>query len=388
MAAVAAALLVAAVALVPQTALADGHEPWRDEIEFELTEPVEGRRLFVEGLAVSGDLARVTLRAATALDIRVRAFGGAQGNSLRFWGSASLDQGEHISYELPLSGPAPSFTVSWEDDLGQAGAFTVEHEQIPYPLPEAEGEVCSVRLSYLGWTPGVIHGVVSSECATVLPELVEIQTVAGHAEVTQTTLADAEVSAITGTIVATAGASTTSVPFVPEVETNVQIDVPLAESLHAVTVDVSFEASLRIPMPPLVELTHHPERTEQRTETFALWRLGASETVSQTVTVTHDDGTTTDHIVTAVAHIPSETVYRDVTMTVVHPEHVRAEVVERSPISRSREGQLSLASGVGSDDPYQALALPEPPPEDPPAEQEPAEGLRRWFDLLGWEWPW
>ena len=49
---------------------------------------------------------------------------------------------------------------------------------------------------------------------------------------------------------------------------------------------------------------------------------------------------------------------------------------------------LSLASGVGSDDPFAALVLPEPEPEDPPAEQEPADGLRGWFDLLGWEWPW
>ena len=37
---------------VPQaSALADDHEPWRDEIDFEVTEPVEGRRIFVEGLS-------------------------------------------------------------------------------------------------------------------------------------------------------------------------------------------------------------------------------------------------------------------------------------------------------------------------------------------------
>ena len=288
----------------------------------------------------------------------------------------------------PLDGPAPSFTVSWEDDLGQAGALTIDSEMIPYPLPEAEGEVCSVRLSYLEWTPGVIHGTLLSECAAVLPEPVEVRTVAGHADVTQTILADAEVTAIKGTIAAAAGPWTTSVPFVPGVETNVQINVPAGEALHAVTMDVSFEASLRIPIPPLVELTHHPERTELRTETVSLWRPGATESVSQTITVDNGDGTTTDHTVTATAHIPGETVYRDISMTVVHPEHVRAEVVERSPVSGSREEQLSLAAVVGSDDPYEALALPEPEPEDPPAEQEPARGLRGWFEQLGWEWPW
>ena len=65
-------VLAAAVATVPQPVLADDH--WRDEIDFDLTEPVPGRRFFVEGLSVSGDRAAVTLRAATALDIRVRAF--------------------------------------------------------------------------------------------------------------------------------------------------------------------------------------------------------------------------------------------------------------------------------------------------------------------------
>ena len=94
--AVMAAVALAAAATLPQAVLADGHEPWRDEIDFEVTELVEGRRLFVERLSVSGDRAAVTLRAATAIDLRVRAFGGPEGTWLQFWGSASLDEGgEH-----------------------------------------------------------------------------------------------------------------------------------------------------------------------------------------------------------------------------------------------------------------------------------------------------
>ena len=55
---------VAALALaIPQVALADGH--WG--FDFEPPEPVPGRRLFVEGLSVSGDRAEVTLRAATSV---------------------------------------------------------------------------------------------------------------------------------------------------------------------------------------------------------------------------------------------------------------------------------------------------------------------------------
>ena len=178
--AVVAVVLVAAAATVPQAALADDH--WRDEIDFEVREPVPGRRIFVEGLTVSGDRAAVTLRAATALDIRVRAYGGPQGSWLRFWGSASLAEGERADYSLPLHGPAPSFTVSWEDSLGQAGALTFKHERIPYPLPAVEGELCDLRMTSLGWTPDAVSGVIESECVTHTEHPVELQTVAGPPE--------------------------------------------------------------------------------------------------------------------------------------------------------------------------------------------------------------
>ena len=385
-----AALAVLALALVtvPQVALADDHEPWRDEIDFEVEEPVEGRRIFVEGLTVSGDRAAVTLRAATALDIRVRAFGGPQGTWLRFWGSASLAEGESIDYSLPLNGPAPSFTVSWEDTLGLAGALTVEHEQIPYPLPVIEGELCDLRMASLGWTPGTVSGVIESECVTHTEHPVELQMVAGHASVTETSLMDAQVTAITGTVAAATGTSHTNVAFVPGGETRFRLAVPTGEAIHAVSVDVSLEASLSIPIPPLTVLTHHPERVEQVTRTVHLYRLGDSDYDSETVTVTNEDGATESATATAYAYVPSATIAKQVTVDVLHKEHVKAEVVERSPITRARGETLALASGVGSDEPFEALVLPQPEPEDPPAEQEPAGGLRQWFDLLGWEWPW
>ena len=389
----AAVALAAAVSTVPQAVLADGHEPWRDEIDFELTEPVEGRRIFVEELTVSGDRAAVTLRAATDIDLRVRAFGGTQGTSLRFWGSTSLDEGESIDYSLPLHGPVPSFTFSWEDGLGQAGALTVEHDRIPYPLPEVEGELCTVRLTSLSWTPGAVSGVVESECVESIEHPVELQTVAGHENVTQTAIMDAAVTAITGTLVATTGASQASVAFVPDGETSFSIPVGAGEAVHAVSVDVSLTASLSVPIPPLTQLTHHPERTEKLTETVSLYRPGASDSDidSETITVTHDDGTTTEHTVSAYAyaHVPGTTIDKQVTLTIVHPEHVKAEVVERDPVTGSREESLALEpSGVGSDDPYAALVVPESEPKDPPAEQTPAGGLSEWFERLGWEWPW
>ena len=396
LAVVAVAALAAAVATVPQSALADGHEPWRDEIDFEVTEPVEGRRLFVEALNVSGDRAAVTLRAATALDIRVRAFGGPTGAWLRFWGSATLAEGESIDYSLPLHGPVPSFTFSWEDTLGQAGAVTVEGEQIPYPLPAIDGELCDLRVVSLGWSPGAVEGAVESECETRIEEAVELETVAGHESVTQTTLMDAQVTAITGTVVAATGASQASVPFVADGETRFRLPVGAGEAVHAVTIEADIDAALSIPMPPLTRLTHHPERTEQVTRTVRLHRPGDSDSDSETATATCEDGSTASATATAYAYVPSATIAREVTVDVLHKEHVKAEVIERSPISRSRGEALApvsstgqgLALGVGADDPFEVLALPEPEPVDPPAEQTPADGLSDWFDILGWEWPW
>ena len=385
-----AALAVLALALVtvPQVALADDHEPWRDEIDFEVEEPVEGRRIFVERLTVSGDRAAVTFRAATALDIRVRAYGGPEGTWLRFWGSASLAEGESIDYSLPLHGPEPSFTVSWEDTLGQAGALTVEHDRIPYPLPAIKGELCDLRMTSLGWTPGAVSGVIESECVTHTEHPVELQMVAGHASVTETSLMDAQVTAVTGTVAAATGASQASVAFVLDGETRFRLPIGDGQAFHAVSVDVSLEASLRIPIPPLTQLTHHPERVEQVTRTVHLHRPGDSDYDSQTVTVTNEDGTTESATATAYAYVPSATIAKQVTVDVLHKEHVKAETVERSPITRTRGETLALASSVGSDDPYEALALPEPEPEDPPGEQEPADGLRGWFEDMGWEWPW
>ena len=383
---VVAVVLLAAVVTVPQAVLADGH--WQNEIDFEVEEPVEGRRIFVEGLTVSGDRVAVTFRAATALDIRVRAFGGPEGSWLRFWGSASLDEGEHIDYSLPLHGPSPSFTVSWEDTLGQAGALTFKEAQLPYPLPVVEGELCDLRMTSLGWTPGAVSGVITSECAAVVEERVELQLVAGHASVTETSLMDAQVTAVTGTVAAATGASDTSVAFVPNGETRFQLGVPVGAAIHAVSVDVSLEATLRVPIPPLTVLTHHPERVEQVTRTVHLHRPGDSDSDSETATVSCDDGTTSSATATAYAYVPSATIAKQVTVDVLHKEHVKAETVERSPITRTRGETMSLASAIGSDDPFEVLVLPEPEPEEPPAEQEPADGLRQWFDLLGWEWPW
>ena len=104
-----AVLAVASLALLilaaHQSALADEgliEEGWNiEEIEFELPEPVPGRRLYMERLEVSGDRARVTLRAATGLEVLALAFGGEDGRPLRMWWPATLDRGREQRLQPP-----------------------------------------------------------------------------------------------------------------------------------------------------------------------------------------------------------------------------------------------------------------------------------------------
>ena len=276
--------LAAALLATPQAAQADGH--WLDDIDYEPAEPVPGRRLYFEALRVSDDRAEVSLRAATDLKLRVRAYGGPTGNELRFFGIANVPEGEAISYSLPLSGDSPSLTFSWEDGIGQAGAFAIEEAMLPFPLPEIDGEICDLKVTALGWTPGTIEGAVESECAVVVEEVVELQTAAGHENVTETALMEAEVTAVAGTVAVTSGASHTSVPFVPDGETTSSLPVATGEAIHPVTIGVDMEAALSVPIPPLVTLTHSPQKTEYRTETVRLLRPGTTETVSETTCAT------------------------------------------------------------------------------------------------------
>ena len=384
------ALAIAALATVsitvPPVALAD--EPWQDEIEFEMPAPVPGRRLFVEELTVTGDRATVTLRAATDLELQVRAFGDRRQPS--FTATASLAQGQRVVYRLPLAGAAPSLAFAWEDARGQAGAVTLKGRQLPYPLPAVEGEICDARVVALGWQPDRIEGLLTADCVATIDAVLDLPTSDGHHAQRVTAVRTAEVTDITGTVTLTSGGARASASFVPDGETKVRLPVAAGRTVHRVTLAADVRATLRIALPPLIRLTHHPERIEERTKTVRLERPGTSKTVSEMVTVTHADGTTTQHAVAANLEIPSKVVHRDVTLAIVHPEHVQAEVVEREPITRDQREALALTLRVGSDAPYRVLNLPPAPsgPEPPAQSRLSDEALRHLFTLLGWRWPW
>ncbi len=354
-----AALLVLAVVLLPATALADDPDDedpgWRlDEIYFVPPEPVPGRRIFVERLVVSGDTANVTLRAAQDLDLQARVYGGREGKTLRMGVNPSFRAGESKNFNLTLNGPSPSFTFSWADTLGRSGAVSLESHQLPYPLPKADGELCDLELTSLEWTPGSISGVVASECIAETRQEVALPVYGGHFSQTAPALLDASVTRITGTVNVVAGSHRASASFVQGGETRFTLAVPNRKAVHNLEITADLAATLNVPLPPMLQTTHHPARTDVYTRRVSL-SCGEGSSVSRTVRV-----------------------------YVYHPEHVRAVEVQRAPATRTRAESIPLAAalGVAADDPYRALYVPPPKPPPPTAEQTPV-GDSSW-----WSWPW
>ncbi len=356
-----AGLLVLTVIAIPGSALADDpDEPpygdaWRlDEIYFEPSDPVPGRRVFIEGLAVNGNTATVNLRAAHDLDLKVRVFGGRTGKTLKMGANAVVHSGETKTYNLTLDGPRPSFTFSWTDSLGFSGAVSLKNNQIPYPLPKHDGELCDLEVTSLEWTPGSISGVIASECITETRQEIDLPVYGGHFNQSVPALLDATVTDIAGTVNVAAGSHTTSAAFIPNGETRFTLPVPDRKATHDLEITADLAATLDVPLPPMLQTVHHPARTDVYRRTVSLTCGKCS--VSRTVTI-----------------------------RVYHEEHVRAVENQRAPVTRTRPETLPLADelGVGADNPFRYLTVPPPKPPPPQAEQTEV-GDSSWWS---W-WPW
>ena len=366
------ALAVLALVLLPNVALADdpddeaGDHPygdaWRlDEIYFVPPDPVPGRRVFIEGLSVSGSHANVTLRAAHELQLRGRAYGGRSGRTLRMGFNTAMSAGQSKSYNMSLDGPSPSFTFSWVDSLGRSGAVSLKSNQIPFPLPKADGELCDLEMTSLEWTPGSIKGVIASECISETRQEIDLSVYGGHFSQSIPALLDATVTEIAGTVPVAAGPHRTSAEFVSNGETTFQLPVPDRQAVHELEITAELTATLNVPLPPMLQTVHHPARTDVHRRTVSL--SCGEYSVSRTVTI-----------------------------RVYHEEHVRAVEVERAPVIHTRTETLPLAPapvtgqirplGLGADTPYAGLVVPEPTPGPPKAQQTTAGDSSRW----GWPW--
>ncbi len=351
-----AALGLLAVVLLPTTALADDPDDedpgWRlDEIYFVPPDPVPGRRIFIERLAVTGDTAAVTLRAAHDLDLKVRVYGGRQGRTLKMGANTSLSAGQAKSYNLTLDGPSPSFTFSWADALGRSGAVSLKSRQIPYPLPQADGGLCDLEMTSLEWTPGSISGVIASECIADTRQEIALPVYGGHFSQTVPALLDAAVTRISGRVNVTAGSHRTTAAFVANGETRFRLPVANRKAVHGLEITAELTATLNVPLPPVLQTTHHPARTDVYTRRVTC-RCGESSTI------------------------------KTVRIYVRHPEQVRAVETQRAPVTRTRPESIALASSMGADAPYVSLYLP-PPKPPPPTAQQTTAGDSSW-----WSWPW
>ena len=351
-----AALGLLAVVLLPATALADDPDDddpgWRlDEIYFVPPDPVPGRRIFIERLAVSGDSAAVTLRAAHDLDLKVRVFGGRSGKTLKMGANTSLTAGQARSYNLTLNGPSPSFTFSWADALGQSGAVSLKSRQIPYPLPQAGGVLCDLEVTSLEWRPGSITGVIASECITDTRQEIALPVYGGHFSQTVPALLDAAVTRISGRVNVVAGSHRATAAFVANGETRFRLPVANRKAVHGLEITAELTGTLNVPLPPMLQTVHHPARTDVYTRRVTC-RCGESSTT------------------------------RTVRIYVRHPEQVRAVETQRAPVTRIRPESIALVTGMGADDPYVSLYVPPPEPPPPRAEQTTA-GDSSW-----WSWPW
>ncbi len=351
-----AALGLLALVLLPATALADDPDDedlgWRlDEIYFVPPEPVLGRRIFIERLAVSGNTAAVTLRAAHDLDLKVRVYGGRQGKTLKMGVNPSFQAGESKSFNLSLDGPSPSFTFSWRDALGFSGAVSLKSRQLPYPLPQADGGLCDLEMTSMEWTPGNITGVIASECIAETRQEVALPVYGGHFSQTVPALLDATVTRIAGTVSVASGSHRSTAAFVSGGQTHFRLPMPNRKATHDLEITADLTATLNVPLPPMLQTTHHPARTDVYTRRVRC-RCGESATT------------------------------RTVRIYVHHPEHVRVVEPQRAPVTRTRPESIPMAASMGADDPHRALHVPPPKPPPPVAEQTTA-GDSSW-----WNWPW
>ena len=175
----------------------------------------------------------------------------------------------------------------------------------------------------------------------------------GHFSQTAPALLDTTVTRIAGRVSVKSGAHRATASFVQGGETRFRLPVANRKAVHNLEITADLTATLNVPLPPMLQTTHHPARTDVYT---------------RRVTCSFGESSTT----------------RTVRVYVHHPEHVRAVETQRVPVTRTRPEAVPLAQalGVGADDPYAALYVPPPTPPPPKAEQTPV-GDSSW-----WSWPW
>ena len=198
------------------------------------------------------------------------------------------------------------------------------------------------------------------------------------------------VTNVYGSATVSSGDSSTTSYLDPPGSAVFQIPIPTGERLHELSVEATFEASLRASAPPLVTLTLIPEREEIRLVPVEVWRPGTSKVVSETVTVQNKDGTSSSHEISARLTIPGEMITVVPSVLIKHEEFILGTVNYRGSAYGSKEEILLMALTIGADARYTPF-VPPPVEEElpPPVQTTLTEDEADWlFGFFGWEWPW
>ena len=154
-------------------------------------------------------------------------------------------------------------------------------------------------MTSLEWTPGAITGVIASECIAETRQEVDLPVYGGHFSQSVPALLDAIRHRRHRNGQRPVGRpSTTSASFVQGGETNFTLTVPDEKAVHELEITAELTAALNVPLPPMLQTTHHPARTDVYTRRVTC-RCGESSTT------------------------------KTVRIRVHHPEHVRAVETER-----------------------------------------------------------
>ena len=167
----------------------------------------------------------------------------------------------------PWTAPRPRSSSPGRTNWGRRARSASTGSGSPTRCPGRRVSSAACASSRSAGARAPIEGAVASSCVRTIGEAVSLQTVAGHADVTTTTLLAAEVTAVTGTLTVSSGARRADVAVVAGGETRFRLAVAAGERVHALAIRAALQAALRIPLPPLVQLSHRPQRIERLTET-------------------------------------------------------------------------------------------------------------------------
>ena len=105
----------------------------------------------------------------------------------------------------------------------------------------------------------------------------------GHFSQSVPALLDASVTRITGRVNVVAGSHRASASFVAGGQTRFTLPVANRKATHEVEITADLTATLNVPLPPMLQTTHHPARTDVYRRTVSL--SCGEYSVSRTVTI-------------------------------------------------------------------------------------------------------